>query len=741
MESKQRSASYSLEHSQWHIEEMDCPTEEGLIRKRLGQQEGITQLGFQLMQRQLTVVHRTGLRPAIEAALKELGFHPVLVDKAQQVSARTAEAGASTAQPCCAGSARPQSKQHKAFYRIVAAVALALVAEIGSWGWGAHFIWFVLALLAIVLSGGQVYKKGWIALKNRNLNINALMSIAVTGALIIGEWPEAAMVMSLFALAEWIEARSLVRARDAVEQLLSVAPDQVEVWNSSTQQWQEQDTNMVASGSIFRVRPGERIGLDGVVVSGQSDVNQAPITGESMMVPKKVGDSVYAGAINGMGELHIQSHGRATESTLARIAQAVHNAQQGRAALERFVDRFARIYTPIVVLLAFGVALIPPLVGGMGWFESTYKALVLLVIACPCALVISTPVAVVSALAVAARHGVLIKGGVYIERLRHLGLLALDKTGTVTTGRPSLVRYGVVPGVDNNQVLAIAYYLAERSDHPASVAVAQGVRTESCHVCTGVGGQDGFEALPGRGVQCMIDGVHYKLGQLIWAVGAEHSIDNALQYVPSSLHALYQAGVEQGASFVFLSANNHVLALFVLQDRLKDGVRDSIRALQSKHVRLAILSGDAPAAVAHVGQQLGINEVYGGLLPQDKLRFVQRERQSYVVGMVGDGINDAPALAEADIGFAMGSLGSDMAIETADVAIMNDDLGKIHWALGLSQRLHAVLVQNISAALIIKAVFLLWAVFGDAAMWMAVCADVGASLLVVANSLRLLREQ
>lgn len=733
-----------LERSEWYIEEMDCPTEEGLIRKRLAQFKEIEQLDFQLMQRKLTVLHQAGMRAAIESALKGLGFQPKIFTGAHDTnfSGKSHEHGACvghchTHAPSSA--AKGMSKHKKQLYRISTAVAFALIAELGSWWGGTSAVWMMLALAAILLSGVQVYKKGWIALKNRNLNINALMSIAVTGALFIGEWPEAAMVMSLFALAEWIEARSLHRARNAVEQLLSIAPDHVYVWKEQSKRWEEVETHTVAAGSLIRVRPGERIGLDGVVESGQSDVNQAPITGESMAVAKTVGDTVYAGTINGMAELQIRTQGNATESTLARIAQAVQNAQKGRASLERFVDRFSRVYTPIVVLLALGVAVIPPLLGWMGWFDALYKALVLLVIACPCALVISTPIAVVSALAVAARHGVLIKGGAFIERLRNMRFLALDKTGTLTTGRPSLTEYAVSNQEAKNNILAVAHYLASRSDHPASVAVSQGLQSPEISITPLTEQAHEFEALPGRGVQCVIDGVQYKLGQLFWAVGAKQRIDNELQYVPAALQDVYQTGVRQGASFVFLSADNQLLAIFLLQDSLKEGVPQTIRALQASRVRLAILSGDAPAAVAHIAQQLDIGQVYGGLLPEDKLTLVKKERAHHTVAMVGDGINDAPALAEADIGFAMGSLGSDMAIETADIAIMNDDLGQIHWAFRLSHRLHAVLVQNISTALLIKAVFLIWAVFGDAAMWMAVFADVGASLLVVANSLRLLR--
>lgn len=713
--------------SQWLIEEMDCPTEERLLRKRLEPMAGVEQLQFQLMRRTLLVQHEHGLEPQIEQAIKELGLTPV---SAEQEKSRPTN---STVQ---------HERQRQQLLRISVAVGFALVAELGSWWQGQHWAWFVLALVAILLSGGQVYRKGWVAIKNKNLNINALMSIAVTGAVLIGEWPEAAMVMSLFALAEWIEARSLARARHAVEQLLSIAPDHVHVWFDDEQVWREQPTAAVPSGSLIRVRPGERIALDGVVEQGQSEVNQAPITGESMAVAKSSGAFVYAGSINGMAELLVRTQGGAEESTLARIAQAVQEAQQGKAALERFVDRFARVYTPIVVLMAIFIAVLPPLVGWLGWYEAAYKALVLLVIACPCALVISTPVAVVSGLAVAARHGILIKGGAYLERVRGLSFLALDKTGTLTSGRPQLTDYALADAKHVDAVLGVAHYLASRSDHPSSMAISQGLGAQASGVASqGEARAADFEALPGRGVQSTIDGVQYKLGQLYWAVGVLDRQPKAEELLPDALKSVYHKGCEQGASFVYLSANDKLQALFLLQDTLKPGVAQSLDQLKARGVQLAILSGDTRAAVAHVANQLGIDHIYGDLLPAQKLELVRARRQHHVVGMVGDGINDAPALAEADIGFAMGSLGSDMAIETADVAIMNDELGQMNWLMQLSQRLHTILTQNIGTALGIKAIFLVWAVFGQVAMWMAVFADVGASLLVVLNSLRLLQRK
>src|SRR5690625_2963975 len=601
----------------WFIEEMDCPTEERLIRNRLSQRSSIAGLNFLLMQRKLEVVHQDGDEAFIEQAIKDLGFTPVRAKQGQQESSAVVQ--------------EQKEKQKKQLIQIGSAVALALVAEVGDWWFQGNLLWPVLSVVAILLSGVQVYKKGWVAIKNRDLNINALMSIAVTGAVLVGQWPEAAMVMSLFALAEWIEARSLDRARHAVSQLLSIAPDQVFVWSSKDKAWQEAATKEVPAGSLIRIRPGDRIGLDGLVEQGRSEVNQAPITGESVAVDKVIGDFVYAGSINGMGELQIRTQSSAQDSTLARIARAVQDAQQGKAKLERFVDRFSRVYTPIVVVLALLIAVVPPVVGWMGWYEAIYKALVLLVIACPCALVISTPIAVVSGLAVSARHGVLIKGGVYLERLRKLGFLALDKTGTLTTGRPQLVDYCVSDEYETFLAVHFAYLLSSRSDHPVSVAITQGLTKEfNSNKKEGTLGNISIQALPGRGVQSMIDGIEYKLGRFYWAVGQEQPFNDKdeFNFLPESFRAAYEKGIAQGASFVFLSADNQLVALFVLQDTIKHGVEKSIQALQADGVKLAIVSGDTPAAVKHVAMQLGVKNAYGGLLPENKLALIKSQKQT-----------------------------------------------------------------------------------------------------------------
>lgn len=692
------------ELTQFYIAQMDCPVEEQLIRSKLESKAGVAQLQFNLMQRRLDIVHSQGLGAELERDLTSLGMAP------QRLNNEAHE-------PTPSGQGSPLSK-------IIVAVGLALTAELMTWlDFSAMWV-LPVAFVALVLSGFGVYKKGWIALKNRNLNINALMSIAVTGAVLIGSWAEAAMVMSLFALAELIEARSLDRVRQAVDGLLNLAPEQVEVMGPDGQ-WHLQLAQQVPLGAIVRVMPGARIGLDGVVQSGRSVVNQAPITGESAPVDKQVGDTVFAGSINGFGELQFATQGAYDDTLLVRIALAVQNAQQAKAPVQRFVDQFSRVYTPIVTLMALALAVLGPWLFGGAWLDWVYKALVLLVIACPCALVISTPVAVVSALTRAARMGLLIKGGVYLEQARHLRYLALDKTGTITLGQPQLQDHWLAPQAD--QALELAYSLAQRSDHPASVAVAQGLTAQVQQALPLVQ----FEAIPGAGVQATWDATLWQLGKLSWMPTAAD--------LPEDLHDWVCLQQQRGASLVFLGSSQQIWAAFAVLDQIKPDVPEALQQLHALGVQVEMLSGDNTAAVQYVAQQVGLTHAQGDLLPEDKQRVVTAQTQRGVTGMVGDGINDAPALAQASIGFAMGALGTDMAIETADVAIMNDDLRQIPHIMVLSQRLHQVLVQNISVALGIKAVFLVMALSGNVTMWMAVFADVGASLLVIANSLRLLK--
>lgn len=693
--------------SRFRIEAMDCPTEQTLIQNKLGKLDGVEQLEFNLINRILGVTHTFADTLGIEQAITSLGMHAEPLDQADEAPSPAAP--------------------KKPWWPLALSGVAALGAEI------IHFTnaapeWAValLALVAILGCGLGTYKKGWIALKNRNLNINALMSIAVTGAVLIGQWPEAAMVMVLFTLAELIEARSLDRARNAIGGLMQLAPDLATV-RQADGQWQEVDVRQVALGATVRVRPGERIGLDGEVLQGQSSIDQAPITGESLPVEKGPGDKVFAGTINQSGALEYRVTAAAGQSTLARIIKAVEEAQGARAPTQRFVDQFSRIYTPVVFVLALAVAVVAPLFFGGVWFDWIYRALVLLVVACPCALVISTPVTIVSGLAAAARKGILIKGGVYLEGGRKLSFLALDKTGTITHGKPVQTDYRVLDARFEGRAQHIAASLGGRSDHPVSMAIAQQLAGQALAEVSD------FQALMGRGVSGKVDGVLYHLGN--------HRLVEELGLCSPALEAQLDELERQGKTVVLLLDASGPLALFAVADTVKESSREAIAQLHALGIKTVMLTGDNPHTAEAIAAQVGIDQARGNLLPADKLKAIEDlYAQGHRVGMVGDGINDAPALARAEIGFAMAAAGTDTAIETADVALMDDDLRKIPAFVRLSRQSAAILVQNIVLALGIKAIFLAITFTGMATLWMAVFADMGVSLLVVFNGLRLLRK-
>uniref|UniRef100_A0A7C1WZK4 Heavy metal translocating P-type ATPase n=1 Tax=Pseudomonas graminis TaxID=158627 RepID=A0A7C1WZK4_9PSED len=694
--------------SSFRIEAMDCPTEQTLIQNKLSKMKGIQKLEFNLINRVLGVWHELPSTDPIREAIGSLGMQADLIEEG-------ADKETASLPPA-----------NKPWWPLALSGVAALAAEV------IHFTnaaptWVVaiVALVAIFSGGLTTYKKGWIALKNFNLNINALMSIAVTGAVLIGQWPEAAMVMFLFTVAELIEAKSLDRARNAIGGLMQLTPETATVQQNG--EWLELEVKDIALGSVVRVKPGERIGLDGEVVAGQSSIDQAPITGESLPVEKTVGDKVFAGTINQAGSLEYKVTAAANNSTLARIIHAVEAAQGARAPTQRFVDSFSKIYTPAVFALALAIAIIPPLFMGAVWFDWIYRALVLLVVACPCALVISTPVTIVSGLAAAARKGILVKGGVYLEMGHKLDYLALDKTGTITHGKPVQTDYVLLDTSLGEQAVAISASLAGRSDHPVSQAIAKAAQ-EGARLPV-----EAFEALAGLGVKGEVQGRLYHLGN--------HRLVHDAGYCSPELEAQLEALESQGKTVVLLFDASGPLALFAVADTVKDSSREAIEQLHALGVKTMMLTGDNPHTAKAIAAQVGIDQAQGNLMPTDKLQAIEAlYAQNHRVGMVGDGINDAPALARAEIGFAMAAAGTDTAIETADVALMDDDLRKIPTFIRLSRDTAAVLKQNIALALVIKLIFLAVTFAGMATMWMAVFADMGVSLLVVANGLRLLKK-
>ncbi|MBQ0960371.1 heavy metal translocating P-type ATPase [Ideonella sp. 4Y11] len=698
---------------------MDCAAEESEIRRAVEGIPGLTGLRFQLGERSLRIDGQPQAALSAVEAIRKSGFEvqawPDTPASAESVDAGPHDhaAGVSSGLP-----------------RLLAALALATAAEglsflVPDAPWS-KWVGLAVAAAAIALAGFGTFRKGLTALLHGRLNINALMSVAVAGAFVIGQWPEAAMVMALYAIAELIEARAVDRARNAISGLLALSPDTADL-RQADGTWKSVPVGEVSIGATVRVRPGERVAMDGVVTEGSTSIDQAPVTGESLPVDKGPGDAVYAGTINQTGTIECRVTAAASQSTLARIIHAVEQAQGSRAPTQRFVDRFAAIYTPAVFVLALAVAIAGPWLFGWTALAAVYKALVLLVIACPCALVISTPVTVVSGLAAAARRGILVKGGVHLEQARLLKAIALDKTGTITEGKPRLVEWQMVAtSMPKPRAEHIAAALAAHSDHPVSRAIAAGLAPNSVEARN-------FAALSGRGIEADIDGERYVLGN--------HRLIEERGQCSAEIEAVLHRHEQAGRTVSLLATATGVLALFAVADTIKPSSAAAIGELKAMGITPVMLTGDNQATAEAIGREAGLADIRGNLLPEDKLAAIQAMQQQYgATAMTGDGINDAPALAQADIGVAMGAAGTDIAMEAADVVVMNDDLRRIAETVRLSQRTHTVLWQNIALALGIKAVFLVLALFDNASMWMAVFADMGASLLVVFNGLRLLRK-
>ena len=733
-----------LKHrSAYVIEKMDCPTEESIIRKCLRGVPGVEDLQFDLFNRRLTVTHRLADDAAIVKALQRVGMDPARL--APQKTASASKSGTSDDGPVwpeverqtdapietAAGATRgaPVASRRELILLGVSGT-FAFAAEVVAWTSEAEAFWPVLLLsaTAILCGGIPILRKGLIALRTFALNINFLMTLAVFGAFAIGEYPEAAVVVFLFAVAELIEKHSLERARHAVRSLMDMAPDTALV-KQQDGSWRETPAAETPAGSTVRVKPGERLALDGVVVSGNSAVDQSPITGESVPVDKAPGDQVFAGTINQSGVLEFSTTGGKDETTLARIIRSVQEAQGSRAPTQRFVDQFARVYTPVVCVLALLVAVVPWGAFGEPFLPWLYRALVLLVIACPCALVISTPVTIVSGLTAAARRGILIKGGVYLEQGRLLKVFAMDKTGTITEGRPRLVEVIPAGGRQREEVLQIAASLNALSDHPVARAVVEGWQGDLLRV-------DDFQSLTGRGVTGRIGETTYYIGS--------HRLARELDVSSPEVEAELTTFESQGNTAVVVADSQRALGVLAVADTPRE---TSVKAVQQLHelgLTTAMLSGDNQITTEAIARIVGIDDARGELLPEDKLSAIdeiRRQQGIAGVGMVGDGVNDAPALAKASIGFAMGAAGTDTALETADVALMRDDLRGVPEFIRLSRRTSAVLKQNITLAIFTKAIFFGLALAGLASLWMAIIADLGASLAVIFNGLRLLRHK
>ena len=706
---------------------MDCAEETAALKRTVGTLPGVSGLDCNLIDGTMTVEYEPTQvdEAAVLAAVRDAGLQAEAAEGAAPPEDWWARRG--RALMCvCSGA-----------FVVLGFLAHALLhgdlleALIGGEGVSHHDFPMpaLLSYAAAVATGGWfIFPKAWSALKRLRADMNLLMTIAVIGAMLIGQWFEAGTVTFLFAVSLLLESWSVGRARRAIHELVGSTPPTARYRRAADGPILEGPIADVPVGAIVLARPGERIALDGVVTKGRTSVDQAPITGESIPVVKQAGDEVFAGTINAEGSIEFRATKPASDTTLARIIRMVEHAQERRAPVEQWVERFARYYTPAMILLAFLVATLPPLFTG-DWKRWFYESLVVLVIACPCALVISTPVSIVAALTAAARAGVLIKGGTFLEAAARIEVFALDKTGTLTKGKPEVQEVVSLNGHEPGDVLTRAAALEEHSVHPLASAIVRKARAEGAALPAAAD----FQALAGRGAEGTIEGRAYWLGshRLLHEKGVEEAEihDHALRMEDS------------GHSVVALGCEHHVCGLIAVADTIRPEAAAVVRALKATGARVVMLTGDNNGTAEAVGRAVGVDEVRAELLPEDKLNAVVKVKEAHGgTAMVGDGVNDAPALAAASIGIAMGAVGTDAAMETADIVLMSDDLNRLPWLIHHARRSMRVVRQNIIFALAVKAAFMTLALFQVATLWMAIAADMGASLLVVFNALRLLKD-
>lgn len=689
------------------IKGLCCSDEEMILRKRLSGVPQIHDVKFNLVAQKMYVRHST----TDEHILKEVeaaGF------QAHTTNSLLEE--------------RTFYEQYGQMMFTSASGLFWIIGLIAQLGFGADpGVTIPLYILSIVLGGWKIARKGFYAIKALSPDMNALMTIAVTGAIAIGEWAEAATVVFLFSLALLLETLSTGRARKAIRSLIDLTPPTARIIRAGIEETiPVQDVQI---GEHIVIKPGDRIPLDGDVITGSSSVNQAPITGESKPVEKKKGDRVFAGTINLQGMLEVRVTATSENTTLAHIIHLVEEAQSKRAPAQQFVDKFARIYTPAVLILSVGVATLPTLVLGLPFTEWFYRALVLLVIACPCALVISTPITLVSALTNAARNGILIKGGVFLETLASVRTFVFDKTGTLTDGSVRITDILPVNALSKREILTIAASLERYSEHHIAGAIVRSAIEEDIPIDNVR--IDSFQAITGKGVSAIVNGKRYVIGN--------HSYCKEEGKCTPAIHPDLDRLESEGKTVLILWDDTEPVSVIGVADELRSNTREAIQLLHDRGVNaIVMLTGDNEKTAREIAQRLGIDEVRARLLPEDKLTAIQELKTKQKVAMVGDGINDAPALAAADVGIAMGTAGSDTAIETADIALMGDDLTKLAYLKELSRKTVRIIKQNIVLSIGIKLVFLALAIPGYATLWMAIAADEGAALIVIANGLRLL---
>jgi Cd2+/Zn2+-exporting ATPase len=704
------------------IHGLDCVEEVALLKRELMPLVGEDKLGFDVLNGKLVVdLSSTGVqRDQIMSAIEQTGLKAEPwqseADAIQQLSF--------------------WSQHQRTILTAVSGVfgALGLITQIATSGLGEtggdqiSIVAIGLYCVAILAGLYLVLPKAWRSAVTLRPDMNLLMSVAVVGAVLIGEWFEGATVAFLFSLSLLLESWSISRARRAVAALMDLAPPSARIRDESGKS-KEVAPSEVSVGTIFIVRPGEKIPLDGTVVKGASAVNQAPITGESSPVDKETGSEVFAGTINGDGVIEVESIKPATDTTLAKIIRMVGDAQSQRSPSEQWVEKFARYYTPAVMVLALLILFVPPLLFGGVWAAWLYRALVLLVIACPCALVISTPVSIVAALAAAAKNGVLIKGGLYVETPAKLRAIAVDKTGTLTHGTPKVINVVPLNGHDEAELIERAAALESHSNHPLALAIVRYADEQKFSIPDA----DDFEIIQGKGARGSVNGKPYWLG-------SHKYLEERGQETPE-VHEQLEALQDSGRSIVVVGNDQHVCGFISLADTVRQETKGILADLHTEGIEdVAMLTGDNAGTAKAIAAEVGIDSVHAELLPENKVEIMEALVQKYeFVAMVGDGVNDAPALARSSLGIAMGAVGTDAAIETADIALMSDDLSKLPWLIRHSKRTLSIIRQNIWFSLGVKLIFVVLAFAGFATLWAAIAADMGASLLVIFNSLRLLR--
>jgi Cd2+/Zn2+-exporting ATPase len=697
--------------STFKVEGMDCREEVAVLERRFKNLAGLERFSADLMGQRLHVQYDAAklTASAIADAVADTGMRAWLEHEEPVVTS-------------------PRTQRTRQLLVWAAGLLLALGLGLQAAGLPesgpAAIVLFALSLAASV---SLTLRKALSALRVGSLDINVLMLVAAVGAVLLGQWSEAATVVFLFAVAQLLEARTLDRARSAIRALMDLTPSDALVRDNGGER--RVDVERITPGTTIVIRPGEKIPLDGRVVAGESAINQAPVTGESLPVEKQPGDEVFAGTINGRGALDVRVTRFRRDTTLARIIHLVERAQAQRAPAQALVERFARVYTPAVMALAAVIAVVPPIAFGMSWHDGIYRGLVLLVVSCPCALVISTPVSIVAALAGAARKGVLIKGGMHLERTSGVRCIAFDKTGTLTRGVLDVVNVVPLNGENAGSVVALASAVEQRSNHPIALAIVR----HAAGLGIAASPADGVSSLAGRGAEGTVGAARILLGN--------HRVFEERGICSAAIHQQLDELSVSGHTAVLVARDERPIGIIALADRPRASGRDAVELLRGLGVpALVMLTGDSRATATAIASDLGIDEFRAELLPEDKVAALKELQRRYgSVAMVGDGVNDAPALATADVGIAMGVAGSDAALETADVALMADELLKIPYTIRLSRATVRNIRANLAISVVMKAAFVVAAVAGVATLWMAVVADTGASVIVIANALRLLR--